>query len=206
MRTNRAVLRTLALSTGVGVIVVVTACGGGTPAGSGHDGASHTPSSAASTSARAGFNEADVMFAQMMIPHHAQAVEMSELAETRAADPEIKELARSIKAAQDREIAMMRGWLQAWGASEASMGEGHGGHGMPGMMTEEDMAELEASQGGVFDRRFAEMMIEHHEGALEMARTELSRGANADAKELAERIIATQQAEIDQMKAILRRL
>jgi uncharacterized protein (DUF305 family) len=207
MRINRAVLRKLALSTaaGTGAFVLLTACGG-TTAGSGNEGASPTPPTTASASARATFNPADVMFAQMMIPHHQQAVEMAELAETRAADPEIKELAQKIKAAQDPEIATMRGWLRAWGAPEMLMGEEHSGHGMPGMMTEEDMAELEASEGGTFDRMFAEMMIEHHEGALEMARTELSRGANADAKELAERIIATQQAEIDQMKAILRRL
>jgi uncharacterized protein (DUF305 family) len=206
MRINRAVLRKLALSTaaGAGAFVLLTACDGGTTAGSSHDGAPPTPS--ATASARAAFNPADVMFAQMMIPHHQQAVEMAELAESRAADPEIKKLARKIKAAQAPEIATMRGWLKAWGVPEMPMGEEHHGHGMPGMMTEEDMAELEASEGGAFDRMFVEMMIEHHDGAIEMAKTELSRGTNPEAKDLAEAIIATQQAEIDQMKAILRRL
>lgn len=208
MPINRSVLRKLALSTAsvTGALVLLTACGGGTTAGSGHEGASPTPSSTtASTGTRAAFNQADVMFAQMMIPHHQQAVEMAELAETRATDPEIKELAQKIKAAQDPEITTMRGWLRAWGASEMPMGEGHG-HGMPGMMTEEDMAELKASEGRAFDRMFVEMMIEHHDGAIDMAKTELSRGTNPEAKELAETIIDTQQAEIDQMKKILERL
>ncbi|SDQ68926.1 DUF305 domain-containing protein [Thermostaphylospora chromogena] len=209
MPINRAVLRKLVLSTatGIGALVLLTACGGAatTSAAPDHVGMPATPTASASTQAAA-FNQADVMFAQMMIPHHRQAVEMAELAETRAADPEIKELAQKIKAAQDPEITTMRGWLTAWGAAEMPMDGDHSGHGMPGMMTKKDMARLKASKGGKFDRMFAQMMIEHHDGAIDMAKTELSQGTNPEAKDLAETIIAAQQGEIDQMKQILERL
>src|SRR5690606_14895903 len=152
------------------------------------------------------FNQEGVMFAQMMIPHHQQAVEMSELAETRAADPEVKEIAAKIKAAQDPEIATLRGWLTEWGASEMPMDGGQAGHGMSGMMTEEDMTKLKASKGAAFDRMFTQMMIQHHDGAIDMAQTELSQGSDPKAKELAQAIITAQQGEIEQMNKILERL
>lgn len=209
MRIDHGVLRTFALSTAAGAatLALLTACGGDT-AGSahGHGGTSATPAATAGTGTQGGFNQADAAFAQQMIPHHRQAVEMAELAETRAADPEIKELAQKIKAAQDPEITTMRGWLTAWGAAEMPMDGDHSGHGMPGMMTKKDMARLKASKGGKFDRMFAQMMIEHHDGAIDMAKTELSQGTNPEAKDLAETIIAAQQGEIDQMKQILERL
>lgn len=210
MRINRAVLRRLALSTaaGTGALVLLTACGGGSTTGfaHGHAGTSATPTATASAGARAAYSQADVTFAQMMIPHHRQAVEMAELAETRAASPEIKKLAQKIKSAQDPEIATMRTWLTAWGASEMPMEGGHSGHGMSGMMTDEDMAELKASKGGEFDRMFAQMMIEHHAGAIDMAKSELSQGTNPEAKDLAKVIVSAQQGEIDQMKKLLERL
>ncbi|WP_232533868.1 DUF305 domain-containing protein [Plantactinospora sp. KBS50] len=178
-------------------------------------------------------NAADVMFAQMMIPHHQQAVAMADLAATRAADSQVKQLATQIKDAQAPEIATMSGWLTTWGTpsgapttmpgmdhgSTAMPGMNHGGsaaptssampgmdHGMPGMMSEADMTRLAATSGRDFDRQFLTMMIAHHESAITMARTEAAQGANSDAKALAGRIATTQQAEIDTMKTLLARI
>ncbi|MFG1697190.1 DUF305 domain-containing protein [Nonomuraea sp. NPDC049309] len=193
-------------------LTLVSACGG-TDSGStaGHDMSTMSSSAPAATTASAqpsaDFNDADVMFAQMMIPHHQQAVEMAELAETRASDKEIKELAAKIKAAQDPEIQTMQGWLTAWGKPMPSEGMDHGmGHDMAGMMSEEDMTKLEEAKGAAFDRQFVDMMIAHHNGAIEMARTEQSQGSNPEAKELAKTIETAQQAEVEQMQKILERL
>ncbi|MFG3441589.1 DUF305 domain-containing protein [Nonomuraea sp. NPDC047897] len=202
---------TSATAAGAGALVLLTACGGGgDSAMSGHampttSGAAATPTG---TQPAASFNDADVMFAQMMIPHHQQAVEMAELAATRAKDPEVKELAAKIKAAQDPEIKTMRGWLQEWGEPvPTGTGDLRGmGHGMPGMMSAEDMKELADAKGATFDKHFTEMMIAHHEGAVEMARTEQAEGADPEAKDLAKTIESSQQTEIEQMRQILDRL
>ncbi|MFE9692603.1 DUF305 domain-containing protein [Micromonospora sp. NPDC005806] len=189
--------------------LALAACGGGdhSTAGSGHD-MSNTGTPAAGASAS--FGDADAMFAQMMIPHHQQAVAMAELAETRAADPELRKLAGQIKAAQAPEIATMTGWLTAWGRPVASASAGHGmpgmDHGMPGMMSAADMATLATASGTDFDKQFLTMMIDHHEGAITMAKDEQARGANPDAKALARRIVTAQQGEIDTMTKMLGRL
>ncbi|MGJ6968713.1 DUF305 domain-containing protein [Streptosporangium sp. G11] len=153
---------------------------------------------------QASFNDVDVTFAQTMIPHHDQAVEMAKLAETRAFDAEVRELAAKIKAAQRSEIATMTDWLSTWKAP-APKG-GHGEHVMSGMMTEEDMVKLQAAKGARFDRMFTELMIAHHQGAITMAKTEQSDGADPKAKELAKTIETAQQAEIEQMQELLDRL
>jgi len=145
------------------------------------------------------FDSADVMFAQMMIPHHEQAVEMSTLAETRATDPVIVALAAQIKAAQGPEIEKMMAWLQAAGAPNA---DDHMGHGMPGILSDTQLAELEAASGSEFDRLFATEMIAHHEGAIEMAK-KVENSANSEVSALAKNIIASQTAEIAQLKAFL---
>ncbi|MBE1584275.1 DUF305 domain-containing protein [Nonomuraea angiospora] len=193
------------------VLALVAGCGGAGSGSTGPDMAGMSSSAPAATTASASpaaaFNDADVMFAQMMIPHHQQAVEMADLAGTRAADKEVKELAAKIKAAQDPEIQTMKGWLTAWGKPMPSEGMDHGmGHDMPGMMSEDDMKKLEAAKGGAFDRQFAELMIAHHNGAIEMARTEQAQGSNAEAKELAKTIETAQQAEVAQLREILDRL
>ncbi|MGY0006767.1 DUF305 domain-containing protein [Micromonospora sp. I033] len=189
--------------------LTLAACGGDhSTSGHGSPGAARTGT--ATAGAPASFGEADVMFAQMMIPHHQQAVAMSELAESRAADPEVKRLAGQIKAAQAPEIATMSGWLAAWGRPAPSTAAGHGmpgmDHGMPGMMSEAEMARLGAASGSDFDRQFLTMMIAHHEGAITMAREELARGANPDTRALAQQILTGQQGEIDAMRKMLDRL
>ncbi|MEU4772533.1 DUF305 domain-containing protein [Micromonospora sp. NPDC023644] len=208
--TTRTLARRAALA-GVAITaaLAVTACGGdGHSSPEAGHGPSGTGGPAATATGAAAFGDADAMFATMMIPHHRQAVEMADLAATRAADPEVKRLAVEIKAAQAPEIATMSGWLAAWGRPVPSPGAElpHMDHGMPGMMSEADMTKLAAATGREFDRQFLTMMIAHHEGAVTMARDELARGANAEAKALAGQIVSTQQAEIDTMRKILGRL
>ncbi|OAH12794.1 DUF305 domain-containing protein [Streptomyces jeddahensis] len=156
------------------------------------------------------FNDADVTFAQMMIPHHEQALEMAKLADGRASDSEIKELAAQIEKAQDPEIKTMQGWLKSWGKPtemESMPGMDHSSHsGMDGMMSDEDMEELKAAKGTDFDKMFAEMMIEHHNGAIAMAEDEQKNGKNADAKKMADAIVEGQSAEVEQLQSILDRL
>ncbi|MEU2267067.1 DUF305 domain-containing protein [Streptomyces olindensis] len=200
--------------------LLLAACGGDDMEGMDHgsgSSASATPTqTAGDTPAPGAFNDADVMFAQMMIPHHEQALEMSKLADGRAYDAEIKTLAAEIEKAQDPEIQTMKSWLKAWGkpesAEESMPGMDHGsggmdhGSGMSGMMSDEDMKKLEAAKGTEFDRMFAEMMIEHHKGAITMAEDEQKNGRNATAKKLAADVVKTQSAEVEKFEKILDRL
>lgn len=158
-------------------------------------------------------NAADVSFATDMIPHHAQAVQMADMAFTQATSAQVKTLATAIKAAQDPEIATMSGWLAGWGENVPSTSSSMGGTGMggtdhsmgsgTGMMSEADMTALGAAHGAAFDRMWVSMMITHHTGALEMANTELADGQNADAQSLARSIVTSQTAEITTMKQLL---
>jgi len=147
------------------------------------------------------FSSSDVMFAQMMIPHHQQAVDMGTLAETRAKDPEVKDLAAQIKAEQAPEIKQMKLWLDS---ANAGMDMGHE-MGMDGMLSKEEMAALENSSGLEFDRLYVAGMIAHHEGAVEMASMVLM-SDNAEAKQLGEAIVSSQTKQIETLKAILKRL
>ena len=195
-------------------LLSLSACGGdNSSSGSGMNHGSGT--SASASAGAAAFNDADVMFAQMMIAHHREAVSMAQLAETRAEDAEVKSLAAAIEQAQQPEIETMTAWLSAWGkpAPMPSMSEGmsmpeptmsHGA--MPGSMSEDDMKKLEAAKGADFDKQFITMMIAHHQGAITMAQEEVQQGSNVDAKALAQKIVTDQQAEITKMQAILDRL
>ncbi len=150
-------------------------------------------------------SSADITFAQMMIPHHEQAVEMSELAPERASSAFIKELASQIQNAQQPEIDLMSGWLMNWGEPRMNMADSmnaHGGHGMAGVMSEADMANLAAAKGSQFDRLYAELMIAHHEGAIEMAMA-AENSSNPEVSTLAKQIIAAQQVEIAEMQEFL---
>ncbi|GAA1191921.1 hypothetical protein GCM10009675_02900 [Prauserella alba] len=154
--------------------------------------------------ASAEHNDADIAFAQGMIPHHRQAIEMSELADDRAGSPELRRLAARIERAQAPEIATLRGFLSSWDAPESATDHGAGEHsGMSGMMTDEQLRRLERSDGTTFDRLFLDMMIDHHEGALRMARDQLANGTSPEATELAREIIDTQRAEITEMRGLL---
>ncbi len=156
------------------------------------------------------FNDADVLFAQGMIPHHEQAVEMAALALDPAAgaSAEIQALATEIQAAQDPEIELMTQWLVGWGQplempGMEGMDDMAGMEGMDGMMSTEDMDNLATLTGAEFDTAWAEMMIAHHEGAIAQAQTVKAASSNPDVLLLADQIITAQQAEIDQMTALL---
>lgn len=169
-------------------------------AGCGEDTGNSDDPTGAETSTEAEFNEADVTFAQMMIPHHEQAVEMARLAQEHAADPQIKELADQILSSQSEEIETMTAMLEEWGAPVEV--EGHGDMDMGGMASEDQMAELEAARGAEFDRLFVELMIAHHQGAVDMAETELAEGRNPEALALAEQVVEMQTVEIATLEEI----
>jgi len=152
-------------------------------------------------------NDADIEFAMGMVPHHEQAVEMADMVLGKEGiDPQVTSLAEKIKAAQGPEITLMKGWLDSWGSPYESMGDMPGMDMGAGMISEEDMARLDAATGVEASRLFLEQMIEHHNGAIEMANVQTSEGSNPDAVELAKNIIKSQTAEIDEMQAILRSL
>lgn len=155
-----------------------------------------------SKSQPAAFNDADVAFAQGMIPHHQQAVEMAKMADTQAASAKVKDLAARIEGAQGPEIEKMQGWLKDWGKSESSKGSMDGMDMSAGMMTAADMKQLRGAKGATFDGLFLTMMVGHHEGAVKMAKQELKDGKSEEAKTLARAIIAAQQREIAEMKTL----
>lgn len=174
--------------------LILTACGTAEDAAA--------PAASESEGAAAGFNDADVAFAREMIPHHEQAVELADLAESRAGD-EVGDLAEEIAAAQGPEIERMTGLLESWGESPPEEGEGAAHGAMPGMMSQEEMTELEVAEDGEFDALFLEMMILHHEGAITMAETEIEEGVDPEAQNLAQDIFDVQRAEIERMETML---
>lgn len=152
------------------------------------------------------FSEADVFFAQHMIPHHEQAIEMAEIALDPAvgASDEVRALAEEIEGAQDAEIDLMTQWLTSWGEPvEMDMTDDHSMESMQGMMTVEQMDALAATTDAAFDTLWLEMMIEHHRGAVAMAEDVLAEGTNPDVATLAGEIIDAQLTEIDEMEALL---
>ncbi len=151
---------------------------------------------------KADHNAADIAFAQAMVPHHHQALEMAELAERQQASPEVRDLADRIAAAQGPEIEQMSQWLEGWGEHAHEEGA-HGDDHMDGMMTSAQMEELSGATGAAFDRLFLTMMIEHHEGAVAMAREAQADGAHAGTIALAKRVEEAQLAEIDEMETLL---
>ena len=198
MRTTRFAALT------VTAVFALAACGGGDDSGS----AASSPSVSAEASAGA-HNAQDVSFAQGMIPHHQQAIEMAELADGRAASAQVKDLAARVEKAQGPEITTMTGWLKAWDEKvpESMPGMDHSGmdgmDGMAGMMDSADMDKLKKASGKDFDSMFLTMMVEHHEGAVEMATTEKAKGEYKAATAMAGDIVTAQNAEISEMKKLL---
>jgi uncharacterized protein (DUF305 family) len=159
-------------------------------------------SCSASTSSNDDFSANDIMFAQMMIPHHEQAIEMSDLALQNSTNPEIRDLATKIKGEQAPEIELMESWTDSHMGSHM---DSHAGHMMDGMLSEEEMDELKSARGVEFDRLFLEGMIKHHKGAIDMA-DDVDDSKNPDVAKLAQSILITQRAEIELMKELLQRL
>ncbi|WP_167585686.1 DUF305 domain-containing protein [Kineococcus rubinsiae] len=230
---TRSATRIGAFGAAAGLSLLLAACGGSdtgsrdmsSMSSSGSSSTSSSPATSATSAAvDAAHNDQDVMFAQQMIVHHQSAVEMAKMAATKASSQEVKTLAASIESAQAPEIEEMTSWLTAWGepvSADSSMGgmdhsssdpamtsssmssSAMGGSSMPGMMSEEQMTQLNSATGADFDRMFLQMMTEHHKGAVTMAQTEQQQGQNIQAKELADSIVTSQSAEIDQMNQML---
>jgi len=152
------------------------------------------------------YNDADVAFATQMIPHHEQAVDMVQITEGRELSPEFAELTQAMKAAQTDEIGLMESWLDAWGVDPDTAASDHMvmmDDDSMGMMSDDDFASLQNAAPGGFEAMWLSMMIEHHEGAIAMAQDQLADGANPDVSALATDIVAAQEAEIAQMKAMI---
>ena len=162
------------------------------------------------------YNDADVDFASDMIQHHAQALEMVDLTLGRELDPEVVTLTEEIRAAQAPEIEKMADWLEDWDQPVPETSRDHANahaqeHGesvemdtdMPGMLSAKELESLEGASGPEFQNMWLEMMIEHHEGAVEMAEAQVEEGSNAKAVALAEDIISTQEREISTMQDLL---
>ncbi|NYI44748.1 uncharacterized protein (DUF305 family) [Nocardioides aromaticivorans] len=208
--------RTAAAITATALALALTACGSDD---GGHDG--HGSDASAVQTARNGdeFNQADVDFATAMIPHHAQAVQMANLAADRPLPDELRTLVDGVHTTQVAEVETMVTWLTDWGEEipETSMDHVNGGHGddmddmsdmdhgdeMPGMMSAEEMTELAQASDADFPELWMRMMVEHHEGAIEMAETEQDDGHFPDAVDLAGAIIEAQRAEIATMQDLL---
>ena len=196
----RPTTRFAVLAASAAIALATSACGSSDNSMQGS--MSGTGGMATSTSSATATGESgDVAFAQMMIPHHEQAVEMADLALANdTASPEVKALAGQIKAAQDPEIQSMQGWLSQWGASQSS---GSMDHGSGGMMSDDDMSSLMGASGPEFDQMWLTMMIEHHEGAIEMAQDVLATTADPDVEKLATAVVEGQEKEITTMKGML---
>jgi uncharacterized protein (DUF305 family) len=182
---------------GVGVLVSLPACSSGTS----------SPDKGGAAVVSTGFNDADVLFAQSMIPHHEQAIEMADLALDPAsgASAAVRELAARVKAAQDPENAALRAWLKARGKSETMDMAGHDMAAMDGMLTAAEMKALDDATGPAFDRAFYEQLIRHHEGAVAMAQVVRDEGVDPQIAAIADSVIAGQSAELAEMTKALGR-
>ena len=190
----------LLITAAVATAVTLSACTGAVPGIDTEQ--SNASSSAPSASASGSFNDADTTFAQMMIPHHEQAVAMSDVVIAKnGLDQRVLDLAAQIKSTQEPEIKQLTAWLTAWGAD----GSGMAGmsHGADGMMSQGDKDALDAATGPEASKLFLSQMMVHHQGAIDMAQTEIDNGQNADAKKMATAIVSTQTVEIAVMKELL---
>lgn len=195
----RRVLRLASLAPAVLLIALAAGCGS--------DDGGDAPLSATQ------HNDADVAFASDMIQHHAQALAMVNLTVVRPMDPRFQKLSEGIRDAQGPEIETMTDWLDDWDEEVPETSNDHMHHDMgtmpegtddmPGMMSAEEMEELEETSDAEFQRMWLQMMIRHHRGAIEMAEVEIEDGRYKPAVELAKAIIAAQEAEIDEMKDLL---
>jgi uncharacterized protein (DUF305 family) len=163
-----------------------------------------SPSASAGSSA-SGFNDMDVRFIQMMLPHSDQAVSMTDLLlDKRGVSSEAAALARQIRDAQQAEIDTMNGWFEAMGRPQVEEGPHHGG--LEGMLDENEMQQLDLANARDGQRLFLEGMIKHHTGAIELAKREIADGQHPGAVELANNIARTQQHEIEVMTDLLTKI
>ena len=146
-------------------------------------------------------NSADVSYVRMMIEHHAQALEMTELTPGRAESKDVKRIAERIAAGQKPEIEAMKGWLKSYG--KPLKAERHEHATMPGMATQAQLKKLRAADGKAFDRLFLTLMTTHHQGAITMATDVKGQGNNIRVEEMADEVIAQQTSEFTRMRNML---
>jgi uncharacterized protein (DUF305 family) len=200
-------MRKYLLGAGAAAIVALAAgCSNGGDM-SGMDMSQTQTSTSADSAGQAEHNDQDITFAQGMIPHHQQAVDMATMAAEKATNGQVKDLASRIEGAQAPEIQQLTDMLDQWGAPTESTttsmpGMDHGGMSGEGMMTDEEMQQLQQATSADFDRMWVQMMIKHHQGAVAMAKTEIEQGENTDAKALAQQIVTAQEAEITEMQGL----
>lgn len=212
---------------GLGLAISLSACGSSNMTDSGKSADSGAIMSHSTMATAGAHNDADVTFATEMITHHKQALAMVDLTQGRTLAPAVQTLADDIRAAQTPEIQTMTGWLSDWdmtspsgspshdmgsmgatgsmstaSASADSMGE-MGSSSMPGMMSDVDMTALKNASDADFQKMWLQMMVKHHQGAVQMARTERTDGRYQPAIDLAGQIIASQSKEIATMKRLL---
>lgn len=199
--TTAAIARLLAGLAAIGVAASVSSCSATKEQAQQH-GSDHAGSSAPASQA-APHNADDVQFAQLMIPHHQQAVELSALVPDRSTDPAVIKLAATISAQQQPEVDTMKALLVQWDVDPTNHDSGHAGMAMSGMVSPDTMIQLEGLTGSQFDKLWLQSMVSHHRGAIEMAKVEVAAGKNPDMVTLARNIISAQQAEIDQMTQML---
>lgn len=188
------------------VLLTPVGCGGSTPEA---DTAGQSTLEAPVISGEpAGFNADDVAFATNMVVHHKQAIEMAELVSERSTNPQVQALAEQIAAVQQPEINVLNVLLVQWNENpEAGDADGHGAHAsMPGMVDDATMERLASLSGAEFDRLWLGSMIDHHRGAVEVAKAQIANGDNVDAIAMARRMVAAQEAEIEQMSQLQKEL
>jgi uncharacterized protein (DUF305 family) len=205
MRTSSSTHRIALSATAAIAAFVLSACGSSEAKPSGQTGDSaampgmtgmNQPPAAGK---EASFNEADVAFAQMMIPDHQMTAKMAQLAKQKASGKELKSLAGQMLEGQQENVTILQGWLKTWGKpASADMA----GMSMPGAMSDKDMTMLKSMKGMNFDMMFAQMMVKHHEGSIQMAKDEQAKGASKEAKAMAASMIETEQAEVEQLRKL----
>jgi uncharacterized protein (DUF305 family) len=204
------IIRTTLIGAGLAATLALAACSNDDDhAGMPMDQSSASSAGSATAPPAGDFNQADVTFVQGMIPHHQQAIDMSDMILAKeGVHPEVTTLAEQIKGAQQPEIDTMNRWLSAWGRDMDAGVEDGGGHhgGEGGIMTEEQMRQLDVANGRDGQRLFLEGMIRHHQGAIQMAEAEIEDGNNEEATNLAKQIAETQQQEIETMQELLAKL
>jgi uncharacterized protein (DUF305 family) len=155
-------------------------------------------------------NAADTDFMRKMIPHHAQALEMTALVAGRSQSPDITQLAARIEISQKDEIALMEKWLVSRNEALPAPHANHVGHGglMPGMLDQTDLTRLAAAKGPAFDRLFLEYMVQHHQGAVSMVDQLYISGGGVEpsSDRLAREVNADQHIEISRMQELLAKL
>ena len=191
MRINRAITTIFAAI----LALSLSGCASASNMGMDHEGHSSGASSDLSSD--------DIMFLQMMIPHHQQAIEMSDLALTKSSDSELLALAKDIRDGQGAEIVKMKAWLDG---ANAGMDPGHSmGHDMGGMLGDSELAALKAATGKSFDLLWLKGMTGHHDGAIDMAAM-IENAENAEIKSFGQAIVTTQSAQNKQMAAMIKRI